>query len=219
MSKQFKGVLFDLDGTLLDTADDLGAALNFVLKEHGFKAVSRDAFRPIASDGAAGLLSLGFSEALKDYDLDTLRSSFLEYYETHIADHTRLYDGVATLIKYLDEQDIPWGIVTNKPIGLTQVLLPHFPQFVHNKVTLGGDSLPTRKPHPAPLLRACQALNISPHECLYVGDAPRDIEAGNAAGMHSIIALWGYIKDTSVCDSWQADDMCLSPIDVTTYFS
>lgn len=219
MAKQFKGVLFDLDGTLLDTADDLGAALNFVLKENGFEAVAPTVFRPIASDGAAGLLSLGFSVSLKNYDLESLRNTFLTYYETNIATHTRLYEGVASLIEFLDKHCIPWGIVTNKPIRLTNTLLPHFPEFELNKVTIGGDSLTTRKPHPAPLLHACQALNIAPEECLYVGDAPRDIEAGNAAGMHSIVALWGYIKDTKVCDAWQADAMCKSPVDIKTYFS
>jgi len=219
MAKQFKGVLFDLDGTLLDTADDLGAALNFVLKENGFETVTREAFRPISSDGAAGLLSLGFSESLKNYDLESLRNTFLTYYEANIATHTRLYEGVASLIEFLDQHQIPWGIVTNKPIKLTKTLLPHFPEFVRNKVTLGGDSLPTRKPHPAPLLHASQVLNIAPEECLYVGDAPRDIEAGNAAGMHSIIALWGYIKDKTVCDTWQADTMSESPLDIKAYFS
>ena len=180
-NKTFKGVLFDLDGTLLDTANDLGEALNYVLAQHDMPLVAREKYRPIASDGAKGLLTLGFGDKLTQYDFEVLRESFLNYYDNNIAVHTCLYDGIDKLIGDLDNKDIPWGIVTNKPIGLTNKLLPHFPEFSQCKVVLGGDSLPERKPHPKPLLKACQELGINANECLYVGDAPRDIEAGNAA--------------------------------------
>ncbi len=216
MATLFKGVLFDLDGTLLDTADDLGAALNHVLQSKGLAQVSRERFRPIASDGALGLLNLGFGEQIANYDFDLLREQFLSYYEQNIAVHTKLYQGVSTLLAFLDTNKIPWGIVTNKPIGLTNILLPHFVEFESSRVNIGGDSLPTRKPHPAPLLHACEHLSIAPTECIYVGDAPRDIEAGNAANMHSVIALWGYILDKNVCKNWSADQQHSTPEQIIT---
>lgn len=211
MMHKYKGILFDLDGTLLDTADDLGAALNHVLHSKGLPHVNREHYRPIASDGATGLLNLGFGEKMAQYDADELRAQFLQYYENNIAVHTQLYAGVAQLLTYLDEHEIPWGIVTNKPIGLTKTLLPHFPELKNSKINIGGDSLSTRKPHPEPLLHSCKHLNIQPSDCIYLGDAPRDIEAGNAAGMYSVIALWGYIIDSQACNTWQADLQCTKP--------
>lgn len=216
MTSTFKGVLFDLDGTLLDTADDLGAALNHVLTSKGLETVSRERFRPVASDGALGLLTLGFGDRLNEFDFAQLRAQFLSFYENNIAVHTRLYDGVANLLSFLDNNEIPWGIVTNKPIGLTNVLLPHFKQLETSRVNIGGDSLPTRKPDPAPLLHACSFLNIESTQCIYVGDAPRDIEAGNAAKMYSVIALWGYILDKSICNSWSADGQFINPEQIIT---
>lgn len=211
MNSSFKGVLFDLDGTLLDTADDLGAALNHVLKSKGLIPVSRERFRPVASDGALGLLTLGFGEKLDEYDFSQLRAQFLEYYENNIAVHTQLYSGVTELLNFLDNNEIPWGIVTNKPIRLTDILLPHFKALDTSRVNIGGDSLPTRKPDPAPLHHACSFLGINNSECIYVGDAPRDIEAGNAANMYSIVALWGYILDKTVCQEWAANTLFTNP--------
>jgi N-acetyl-D-muramate 6-phosphate phosphatase len=211
MNSSFKGVLFDLDGTLLDTADDLGAALNHVLKSKGLNPVSRERFRPVASDGALGLLTLGFGEKLDEYDFSQLRAQFLEFYENNIAVHTQVYSGVTELLNFLDNNDIPWGIVTNKPISLTNILLPHFKALDTSRVNIGGDSLPTRKPDPAPLNHACSFLGINNNECIYVGDAPRDIEAGNAANMYSIVALWGYILDKTVCQEWSANNLFTNP--------
>lgn len=209
-----KGLLFDLDGTILDTADDLGAALNYVLNKHGLPPVTREAFRPVASDGAKGLLELGFADKLSNYDFTELRTMFLNYYEKNIAHHTKLYDGMAELLSTLNDNNIAWGIVTNKPEGLTRKLLPHYPELNSSKIMVGGDSLSQRKPHPAPLFYALEAINISPENCYYVGDAPRDIEAGNRAGMPTIIAGWGYILDLTVCNKWQSDHLCLLPQDI-----
>ncbi|MFT5755598.1 MAG: 2-phosphoglycolate phosphatase [Alteromonadaceae bacterium] len=216
IKNKFTAVLFDLDGTLLDTANDLGEALNYVLIKHGFAPVDRERYRPVASDGAKGLLELGFGEQLNHFDYDVLRQEFLDHYQANIAIHTCLYPGISELLTILNERNIPWGVVTNKPEGLTSLLLPHFDEFKACKVIVGGDTLKERKPHPAPLLYACQKLSTHAAECIYVGDAPRDIEAGNRAGMYTIIAKWGYILATEQCNSWQACAMAESPEDILT---
>jgi phosphoglycolate phosphatase len=207
-------VLFDLDGTLLDTADDLGAALNFVLKKYKLPTIAQQIFRPVASDGALGLLKLGFKEQLNDFNYDQLREDFLSYYQNNIASHTRLYLGVNDLLRQLDQENIPWGIVTNKPEGLTRLLLPHFDALSSCKVIVGGDTLAKRKPDPEPVLYACQQMKTQAKQCLYVGDALRDIQAGNSANMTTIVAHWGYIKSTDNCRDWQADYIHYCPTDL-----
>ncbi|WP_286261442.1 HAD family hydrolase [Thalassotalea atypica] len=218
MSTIFKGVLFDLDGTLLDTADDLGAALNHVLESNDFPIVNPSQYRPIASDGAKGLLHLGFGNKIDAFNEDSLRQQFLSYYEANIAVHTKLYEGVTELLAFLNQQGVPWGIVTNKPIGLTNTLLPYYPELSKSYVNIGGDSLPSRKPAPEPLLHACQHLHIKPNECVYLGDAPRDIQAANAADMYSVIALWGYIVDQNACANWSANLHCSNPKQLINLF-
>lgn len=194
-TNKHKAVLFDLDGTLLDTANNLGEALNHVLTSKGLVPIEREQYRPIASDGTKGLLELGFGESLSQYGFDDLRKQFLDYYESNIAIHTTLYSGIEDLLTLLNKMDIPWGIVTNKPEYLSKILVPKFPQFNQCKTLVAGDTLPQRKPHPAPILFACEQIGIDPLDCIYVGDAPRDIEAGNSANMYTIIAQWGYILD------------------------
>jgi phosphoglycolate phosphatase len=216
-NKTIKGVLFDLDGTLLDTADDLGAALNFVLEKYSLPKVERERYRPIASDGALGLLNLGFGVTIKQYDYEQLRGQFLDYYENNIAIHTTLYEGVSSLLAKLDEQAIPWGIVTNKPEGLTRKLLPHYPEFNSCQSLIGGDTLAKRKPDPSPILHACKDIQVPPESCLYVGDALRDIQAGNAACSKTVIALWGYILADEDCSVWQADFLAKSPTEILSY--
>lgn len=213
-----KAVLFDLDGTLLDTANDLGAALNHVLSCYQLPNIATEVFRPIASDGALGLLTLGFGDKLANYDFETLRAEFLTYYENNIAQHTCLYPGVAELIAFLDKHNIAWGIVTNKPEGLTKKLLPFFPELANCKVMVGGDSLAKRKPHPLPLIHSLNLINIDAKACLYVGDAPRDIEAGNAANMATVIAGWGYISNLADCVNWQANHFIKQPQELITLF-
>lgn len=215
LPSSIEGVLFDLDGTLLDTANDLGEALNYVLNNHSMPTVLREQYRPVASDGALGLLKLGFGDKLKLFDYESLRAEFLNFYQENIAVHTCLYKGIAPLLTTLDNAQIPWGIVTNKPEYLTKILLPNFTEFDTSKVMVGGDSLPQRKPHPAPLLHASEQMQVHASNCIYVGDAPRDIEAGNAANMYSIVAKWGYIIDPSVCTSWQANYLADTPQDIS----
>lgn len=204
-------VLFDLDGTILDTADDLGAALNYVLAQYDFPLIDANEYRPIASDGALGLLNLGFKEALANYDYDQLRAEFLAYYEQNIAQHTKIYDGLLDVINALTANNIAWGIITNKPIGLTNELLPHFPELKSSAITLGGDSLAKRKPDPLPMIHSCEKLSLDPTRCIYVGDAPRDIEAGNRANMTTVVAGWGYIKNLDDALNWGADHIAEKP--------
>jgi len=203
--KSIEAVLFDLDGTLLDTANDLGETLNYLLKKYDFPLIPAEKYRPVASDGAKGLLELGFKEALSQFDYETLRQEFLTHYQTNIAQYTCLYPGVSEFLNQLNEHKIPWGVVTNKPEGLTRLLLPYFKEFKQCGVLIGGDTLATRKPDPEPLIHACQHLNVKPNKCLYIGDALRDIEAGNSAQMTTIIAQWGYIKATDNISLWKAD--------------
>ena len=216
-TKNIASVLFDLDGTLLDTADDLGAALNHVLSQYGKPQVSAQDYRPIASDGALGLLNLGFGDAIKQYDYEILRQQFLDYYQENIAVHTCLYSGVAELLQHLEMNEIPWGIVTNKPEGLTKLLLPHYPEFSQCAVMVAGDTLTKRKPDPAPILYACKQMSVDHQQCFYVGDALRDIQAGNSAKMTTFVAQWGYILSDENCQSWQADHIIAAPLDLISF--
>jgi phosphoglycolate phosphatase len=214
INTKISGVLFDLDGTLLDTANDLGEALNFVLRKYGLAEVAREDYRPIASDGALGLLTLGFADSLKKYDYEQLRAEFLAYYEDNIAVHTCLYPEVSELLLTLNERKIPWGVVTNKPEGLTRLLLPYFDEFEHCLSLIGGDTLVNRKPHPEPILKACEDISVPSEHCLYVGDALRDIQAGNSAKSTTVIAKWGYILANEDCATWQADHHAETPLEI-----
>ncbi|ASP49289.1 HAD family hydrolase [Cognaticolwellia beringensis] len=216
-TKPIASVLFDLDGTLLDTADDLGAALNHVLQRYNKPVVAAKDYRPVASDGALGLLNLGFGHDIKNYDYEVLRQQFLDYYQENIAVHTRLYSGVTELLQHLEANGIPWGIITNKPEGLTKILLPHYPEFINCAVMVGGDTLTKRKPDPEPILHACELINVNNQHCYYVGDALRDIQAGNSALMKTFVANWGYILADEDCLTWQADHIIDTPTDLLAF--
>jgi len=199
-----EAVLFDLDGTLVDTADDLGAALNFVLTQHGLPAVAASDYRPVASHGAKGLLELGFGNAISQYDFASLRQQFLQYYADNLAVHSQTLPGIDQLLQQLQANNIRWGIVTNKPYKLAAALLRQMPQLSQCQVLLGGDSLQQRKPSPIPLLVAAHQLKIPSRQCWYLGDAQRDIEAANRANMLSVLAAYGYIASNDQPESWQA---------------
>ncbi|WP_199611867.1 HAD family hydrolase [Flocculibacter collagenilyticus] len=203
-TKSYECVLFDLDGTLLDTADDLGGALNIVLAKHGFNAVPAKQYRLEASNGSAGLLKLGFGDKLAEYDFNVLKQTFLAEYEANIATHSRLYDGVEQCIQFLEANNISWGIVTNKPAYLTELLIEKISFLQKANVVVCGDTLPVAKPHPDPILHATQQLSMNTDATLYVGDALRDMQAGKAANMDTCAALWGYVSEDEV-HSWPAD--------------
>ncbi len=203
---RFAAVLFDLDGTLLDTAPDLGAAVNHVLQREGMAPLPDTVIRHIASDGALGLLKAGFGEEqLARMDTPALRQALLDYYAAHLYEGTRPYQGMPEFIAWLNAQGIRWGIVTNKPAFLTEPLMAQVAELPHCGVIVSADTLPVRKPHPDPMFYACAQLGVEPAECLYVGDHIRDIEAGRAAGMRTAIAGWGYMDPAEATAEWGAD--------------
>lgn len=205
-------ILFDLDGTLADTGPDLAAAINLVRAERGLEPVPYEKLRPVASAGAHGMIGAAFGMAPEDPEYPAIREKFIENYTASIAEQTVLFDGVPQLLAALDEQAIPWGIVTNKVADLINRLVPQL-DLDHARCVITGDTTPFSKPHPEPLLEAARRLQIDPHCCWYVGDDPRDIEAGRAAGMRTVAAGWGYCGNTHPT-TWGADILADSPLQI-----
>lgn len=200
-----KAVIFDLDGTLLDTSDDLGAALNNTLSTHNFPEVSKEKYSPAISNGVNALLKVGFGHALEQFDQVKLRDQVLDYYANNIAVYTHCFSGVETLLTKLTDKGIKVGIMTNKPTFLTLPLLQKINALKDIKVVVCGDTLDEAKPSPKPLLHAAKQLEVEPEQCFYVGDAERDIQAAIAANMRSVAALWGFIPSKQTALSWGAD--------------
>ncbi|MFK5895302.1 MAG: HAD-IA family hydrolase [Pseudomonadota bacterium] len=198
-------VLFDLDGTLADTAPDLANALNQVLLENNHKTLPFEQIRPVVSHGGIALIRLGFNIEPEHPKFETLRIRLLEIYKQDICQQTRLFPGLDKLLIQLEKHNIPWGIVTNKPDWLTEPLLEQLNLTKRMSSLVCGNTLSEKKPHPAPLLHACKEINIAPEHCIYIGDAARDIEAGKRAGMKTIAAAFGYIETFDPPENWQAD--------------
>lgn len=207
-----RAVLFDLDGTLADTAPDLAAAVNRVRTTHGLEPAPYEKLRPVASAGARGLIGAAFGLAPEDAGYDELRTAFLDNYEAAIAVESRLFAGIETLLKQLHEHGVAWGIVTNKAMRFTDQLVPRI-GLQHAQCVISGDTTPHAKPHPAPLLEAARRLSLAPQECWYVGDDLRDIQAGRAAGMATIAAAWGYCGHVEPA-GWGADALLATPLEL-----
>ncbi|EHQ52659.1 2-phosphoglycolate phosphatase [Ectothiorhodospira sp. PHS-1] len=198
-------VLFDLDGTLADTAPDMHAALVALQREQGVPALPFETVRNQVSNGGAALVRLAFPDAEGDR-FETLRLRFLNLYAEHyLCLETRLFPGMETLLQTIENQGLNWGIVTNKPAWLTDPLVRAMDLHQRAVTVISGDTTPQRKPHPMPMLLACEQAACQPAECLYVGDAERDIQAGRAAGTHTLVALYGYIDDAQAAATWGAD--------------
>ena len=212
-----KAVLFDLDGTFADTAQDLAEALNFVLQQNGRPALPFSEIRPVVSNGGAALIRLGFKIEPEHPDFETHRLQLLDYYEKNIARYTRPFNGMDEVLKYLQQQQIAWGIVTNKPGWLTEPLMAALSLPTQPECVVSGDTLKTRKPHPDPLLHACKLINTSPEHTIYIGDARRDIEAGQNANMRTLVALFGYIGEDDKPELWQATDSVSRPQDIISW--
>lgn len=208
------GVFFDLDGTLADTAPDLAAALNHVLTSHGYDTLPYEAIRPHVSNGSIGLMRIGFGEPDSFPEYNQYRQELLDYYADNIAVHTSLFHYMDKLLDYLDQQAIKWGIVTNKPAYLTSPLVSKLGLNDRAASVVSGDTLAERKPDPAPLLHACELANCDAAESVYIGDAPRDIEAGKRAGMQTLIAKFGYIGKDEQPETWGANAMVDSAKDI-----
>lgn len=205
-----RAVLFDLDGTLLDTAPDMVGALNQLLSEMGRDRLPFEDVRCSVSHGARALVQLGFPGISKPA-FEKLRQRFLEIYRTRLSVETQLFDGVLGALEGLEAAGVRWGIVTNKPEALTLPLLEHFGLRARASVVVSGDTLAQRKPHPAPLLHAASKLGLHPRECIYIGDAERDVLAGQAAGMKVYVALFGYIQLSERPHDWPANGWLHSP--------
>jgi N-acetyl-D-muramate 6-phosphate phosphatase len=208
-----RAVLFDLDGTLLDTAPDLINATNTVLVEQGREPLPYAVVRTQVSHGSSGLIRLAFPD-LSGAPLEELRLRLLELYSKHLAVGTKLFDGCQSVLDTLAARGLAWGIVTNKPGFLTTPLLATLGLDRVAGCVVSGDTLPQRKPHPAPLLLAASQLSIPPEQCLYVGDAERDVQASRAAGMPVLVALYGYLGPNDDPLGWQADAQIDAPTQI-----
>ncbi len=204
-------MLFDLDGTLADTAPDLAYALNTVLQEQGRAALSLEQIRPAVSHGAQALITLGFDLSIGQPNYAHLRQRLLDVYRANLALHTRLFPGMTEVLSALEQAGLTWGVVTNKPAWLTNPLLSALGLMQRAACVVSGDTLSERKPHPAPMFHACHEVGCTPLECVYLGDAERDIRAGHAAGMPSLVARFGYIGAHEHPEHWGADALLDHP--------
>lgn len=208
-----QAVLFDLDGTLLDTAPDMAAALNSLRTLEGLDPIPFDQIRPHVSHGAARLIKIGFA-CESGQRFDTLRTRFLDLYRSDIAVGTRPFAGMDAVLGALERRGIAWGVVTNKPGWLTDPLLAALGMSSRAGCVVSGDTLAERKPHPMPLLHAAKLLAVEPADCIYVGDAERDIQAGRSAGMTTLLAAFGYLSGEDDTASWSADAIVNHPTEL-----
>ena len=197
-------VLFDLDGTLIDSAPDLGAAADQMRVARNLPSLPLELYRPMAGAGARGMLDVAFGIGPNDPDFELLREEFFLNYEQCMSTRTTVFDGVPQLLAQLEQRRLPWGVVTNKSSRFTIPLTRGMPLFVNAAVIVSGDTTPHAKPHPAPLLEAARRMGIAASQCLYVGDDERDVAAGLAAGMKTVAATYGYLGKTSDVRAWGA---------------
>jgi len=220
---RIKTVLFDLDGTFADTAPDLAHALNQTLSANQRSTLSLEQIRPVVSHGGKALIELGFGLDENHSDFESLRQELLAFYLKDIALHTQLFDGIEALVTALHQQKINWGIVTNKPGWLTDPLMDSLMaslELAANACSIvSGDTLEQRKPHPAPLLHAARQCGVEPQSCLYIGDAERDIVAGKAAGMRTMVASYGYIEVKDNPADWNADANVEHPNEILNWIN
>lgn len=201
---QLKALLLDLDGTLVNTAPDMVGTLNRVLVNHDCPTVKVEDAGLLVSNGAKALLEFGFADRIDEFQLPELIQEFLSDYAEHVSDESYLYDGMLETLKLCEQNQVRWGVVTNKPLELARGVMQGLGLLDRCAILLGGDSLPVKKPDPVPLLHCCLVLELAASECIYVGDHQRDIEAGRAAGMDTAAALWGYITPDQDPEQWQA---------------
>lgn len=219
MSVPIRAVLFDLDGTLVDTAPDLGAALNAMRARRGLGPIVESAYRPQSSHGSQGLLRLGFGVDQRHPDFPALQQEFLEHYAANLTCNSPLFPGMTEVLEYLDACSIKWGVVTNKPACYTEPLLSHLGLVERAAFIVSGDTCAHPKPHPVSLLYACDIAQVSVRDCLYVGDAERDVQAANAAGMPALVALYGYLGPDDQPTSWEASGYLDSALDLITWIA
>ena len=211
MFQDIRAVLFDLDGTLIDSAPDLGAAADKMRTDRGLPPLPLGQYRPMAGAGARGMLGIAFGAAPEHPDFAALREEFFVNYENCMTRRTLAFDGVGEMIDELQRRGLPWGVVTNKAARFTLPLTRQMPLFASAGAVVSGDTTQYAKPHPAPLLEAARQLNLAPARCVYVGDDERDIVAGLAAGMLTVAATYGYLGSNADTRGWGAHAHIHSP--------
>ncbi len=211
MFNDIEAVLFDLDGTLIDSAPDLGAAADKMRTDRGLASLPLADYRPMAGAGARGMIGIAFGLTPDDDGFGDLKEEFFANYEACMTERTYAFDGVAELIAQIDRSGLKWGVVTNKSARFTLPLTRRMPLFESAQTIISGDTTPHAKPHPAPLLEAARQLQLHPGRCVYVGDDERDIVAGRAAGMPTVAAAYGYLGALADTRGWKADATIVSP--------
>ena len=204
-------VLFDLDGTLIDSAPDLGAAVDKMRTDRGFESLPLSLYRPMAGAGARGMIAIGFGITPLDANFNQMKDEFFNNYEARLIKNTFAFEGVADMLNQIYLSGLKWGVVTNKAARFTLPITRAMPMFASAGAIVSGDSTPFSKPHPAPLLEAARQLGFSPARCIYVGDDERDIVAGRAAGMITVAAAYGYLGAESDTANWKADLTIANP--------
>ena len=209
--RAFDAVLFDLDGTLIDSAPDLGAGADKVRTDRGMASLPLEHYRPMAGAGARGMLGVAFGITPDHPDFPGLREEFFVNYERAMTVRTRAFDGVAELIEQLHRQGLRWGVVTNKSVRFAAPLTAAMPLFATSGALVCGDTTAHAKPHPEPLFEAARRLGVMPARCFFVGDDERDVIAGRAAGMRTVAATYGYLGDQADTQLWNADASISTP--------
>lgn len=211
MSAAHSAVLFDLDGTLVDSAPDLAGAGNDMRRDRGLPELPFERLRPMVGSGARGMVGAAFGVTPDDVAFPALRDEFLSRYESRLTRESRVFDAMLPVLDTLDAASVPWGIVTNKISRYTGPLVEALGLAARAAVVICGDTTPHAKPHPAPLLEAARRLGVTAAHCVYIGDDLRDVQAGRAAGMRTIAVAWGYLGQGEPIGAWQADDVIDRP--------
>ena len=210
-NKPIHAILFDLDGTLIDSAPDLGAAADKMRVERGLPSLPIADYRPFAGSGARGMLRVAFGMSPEDAAFPEMREEFFQNYERRMTQDTIVFEGVDEMLANLVAKALQWGVVTNKSKRFTDPLSQQMSLFATAGAVISGDTTPHAKPHPEPLLEAARRIGIAPEACVYVGDDERDIIAGKAAGMYTVAAVYGYLGEKQSVAHWGADDVIDSP--------
>jgi N-acetyl-D-muramate 6-phosphate phosphatase len=214
MFANVRAVLFDLDGTLIDSAPDLGAAADKMRVDRGLPSLPLEEYRHMAGAGARGMLGIAFGMAPDHPGYDAMREEFFVNYERCMTQRTYAFEGIPELIAQLRARGLAWGVVTNKSMRFTGPLTQGMDLFATAATVVGGDSTPHSKPHPEPLLEAARRLDLAPGHCIYVGDDERDVVAGRAAGMGTVAATYGYLGGNAAAAPWGADAHITSPLEL-----
>ncbi len=211
-----RAVLFDLDGTLIDSAPDLAGAANDMRVARGLPLLPYARLRPMVGSGARGMVGRAFGAVPGDAEFESLRDEFLSRYEARMAQETRVFEAMAPVLEHLQLHRLPWGIVTNKATRFSEPLVAAMGLHERAATLVCGDTTPHAKPHPAPLIEAARRMSLAVADCIYVGDDLRDIQAGRAAGMATVAAAWGYLGEGESIEAWGADHVIQSPGELLT---